>query len=311
MTPIWKDYYVTLSQNAPAEGVAFEIRITYPAPTRTIFRGRAFAKPGATEVEIRINDILAPYFQRAFQPSESTADYPCITASVRVNGTAVATETFYQDYSYDHQVALFTPQALNVPIIEAVAEGQYLPVTSIGGSTSITYYTPSASSVPVGAQATIAALLPLGTIGAKIGNGDIMPVERCIRWVVYYINAFGGWDWLLVRGNVVEGDSIERYTSEREYNNGDYPNIRIQKRGILNYASEVLHRYTINTGPMNEESSQRMHHLLNTNMAVLHDIANNTLMPIIITSASHDYKRGSGFHEYAIAAELAQPRIRR
>lgn len=306
MNPIWKDYYLTITSD-PA-GVPFTVEDRYQGQNTEVFAGRLFAKPAGGSIKARINDIAADCFHRHFYPAELESDAPTARLGIEYGSGTVVTVDFSQDWSYDGQ---FDDTGwLNRPIGDFIAEGQYIPVTTLGTSKSIIlYYGGGSGSASAGGTGTTYIDLSnyVGIKGARLGvDGDYLKAV-CARWVVYYINQHGGWDWCVLRGGVTEGDNVTRYTTDKVFDNSDP---YITPRGVDNYASEVVHTYTMRTGALDEQASGRMPHLLTTTNAWLHDIENDTLHPIVITSSSMQYTKNGRMAQYEITAQLAQQRRR-
>ena len=135
-------------------------------------------------------------------------------------------------------------------------------------------------------------------------------VTDCREWVVYYVNAYGGWDSLLIEGNTIETDSLKRHTREMEYDNRS-----IQNRGTQNYVNEITKSYTLHTSWMSDAESLRMHHLLNSPEVYLFNINTGDMIPVTLNNTTTEFKtyknNGGRLVNYTIDATLAQERIRR
>lgn len=152
-------------------------------------------------------------------------------------------------------------------------------------------------------------------IGSKVGD-IFTPIKTwrvwngCCRYVLHYMNAYGGWDSLLIRGNGMQTDTLKRYTRKVQYHNSTITN-----RGTENYVNEMGAKYILHTGIMTDEQSSRMHHLLNSPEVYLEDMKNGNIFPVVLTNTTSEHKtwpnQGHKLIEYTIEAELAQERIRR
>lgn len=160
-----------------------------------------------------------------------------------------------------------------------------------------------------------------GTIAVRAGNYSNLDrvvmggktfkvVTNCAKYVLFYVNAFGGWDSLLIEGNTLEADSLNRFTREVVYDNR-----QIQNRGIHNYVNEVTKGFTFHSGWLLNDQGERMHHLINSTFVYLYDISNDDMIPVIITDTSCEYKtfknQGNMLVDYTIQVEVAQHRERR
>ena len=143
-----------------------------------------------------------------------------------------------------------------------------------------------------------------------IGNSTFKVVTECAEYALYYVNAYGGWDCLLIEGNTLEADTLTRYTREIVYDNND-----IQNRGVQNYVNEITKGFTFQTGLLKDDQGKRMHHLINSTDVYLYDIANGQMIPVNVSVNTCEYKtfknQGNRFAQYTIQVEVAQNRIRR
>lgn len=327
MTPIWKDYLVTLVNSTPSEGVGYEL---YNGTFGTFFTGRAYARPGASSVTTRINDQVATLFQRGLTFLGET-DVPYLSVETEASDYAfLDTETFAADWSYDPDFNAST-QGLNFPICDILLPGQRVPYSYPGSST--VYFRvshPDASAGEYNADFNADFTITGGTYtdvaianggawkaawlnlrdyptatGVSCGHNTYRVGGGCGQYALYYVNAYGGWDTLAVLANTKRVDALTRYTLDK-----DYSNTATHNRGRQNYVNEVVTKLTFYTHYLTDEQSARMHHLLNSPTVYLHDVEKNHVWPIVLTGSSNERKR-NGLNQYAIEAELAQNRIRR
>ena len=143
-----------------------------------------------------------------------------------------------------------------------------------------------------------------------VGNSTWEVVTECAEYALYYVNAYGGWDSLLIEGNTLEADTLKRYTREVVYDNRD-----IQNRGIDNYVNEITKGFTFHTGWLLGDQGKRMHHLINSTDVYLYDIANGQMIPVTIPTTSCEYRtkknQGNRLVDYTIQVQVAHNRIRR
>ena len=144
----------------------------------------------------------------------------------------------------------------------------------------------------------------LGAVSVE-ANGNTYPVQGCERFILYYVNAYGGWDWLPVEGKTRESDAVKRHTFEAVYNN-----IPVYARGRFNHVNELTHHYTFYTGWLTDAQSELMPHLLNATTVYVHDTKTNEVLPLVLTNSSTEHKQ-NGLNQYTIEADLAQNRLRR
>lgn len=310
---IWKDYEVSFGNVAETD-----YTIEIPG-VGTIFSGHAVRRPGETYLTVVINDVCADYLEHVLPAVTAlgcTADPSAVTFSVKDGGgTTVDTVQFVADWSYDYD---HSPSALAAPVNGRVSAAQALVASVL---------TDSDVSVTLGYASSTS------TVTAEAGNGDVQTVavplasytglkyvtvngvrytvvDACARYALLYINAFGGWDTLLMEGRESEADAYDRHTMRQRYDNGTR-----SARGTVEYVNEVTRRWTVRTGWLRDEQAARMHHVIGSPHVFLYDITDGTLQPVVITDTECQYKtyRGNGgqLTNYAITVELAQDMTRR
>ena len=340
--PLWKDYYVTLGTD---DGIIFRIVVG----ENTIYTGKSHIRPGETENRIRINDICADYLRNVL-PTLSLAEFNAIelpvTFSVQkfvvvMDGDPpewvdVADVQFINDWSYDRSYNAET-MGMVFPINGHIDARQWLVWTGLNVSqvTADLYYKDGTSSQVIITVTTSAgfnedfnsdfvrAVRSAGSGTAvfnlaawenldriQVNGTTYRVVSDCRRYVLYYVNAYGGWDSLLIEGNVKETDTITRYTREMEYDNRN-----VQNRGTQNYANEIVKSYNLVTGWLSDEEASRMHHLINSTEVYLYDIITQEMIPVVIPSTSCEYKtyknNGCKLVNYSINVDVAHNRVRR
>ena len=153
------------------------------------------------------------------------------------------------------------------------------------------------------------------TVNMVSGSGGSKEVryrilDGCHRYVLYYTNAYGGWDTFLLEGMCSENDLLTRHTSRQVYSNRT-----ARSRGVFNFCNEIVKQWTLRTGWLSDDASSKMHHLLNSTSVYLYDLETRQMVPVILTDTETEYKtyRNSGHRlvSYEIVAQLAQTRDRR
>lgn len=332
--PIWKDFYVSLGS---ADSIEYRILCN----DEVIYSGKAWKRPGYSSNDIRINDICADYLNNVL-PSlgeEFTpAGHPTFVVET-FSGSAwsqVASVQFFNDWSYDYD---FNPatMGLSFPINGKVDSRQWIVHSAYNASsiraditlqdgTSFFIIVPveispsfnadfnSDFAKEVRSAQTGTAVFNLSEYGniksVKIDKVTYEMVEGCNRYALYYVNAHGGWDSLLIEGNHSEVDNLTRHNREVEYDNRS-----IQNRGRQNYVNEISKTLTLHTSWMSDEESSRMHHLLNSTEVYLYDILKDQMIPVVLKNGTTEYKtyrsNGHKLFNYTIEVSYANDRIRR
>lgn len=336
--PIWKDRIVTLASNTAYAD--FEIHVGSAAGT-LLYAGRAYRRPGAADVVARINDVCADYLAHGFPNlgSSFTSMLVSETFVTVVGGSAVDTVTFVNDWSYDPIRVITASTPISDPILPELDPRQVFFFSVLSGTPSVDvvlYFRDGTSStvvVPVvrtadfnndfnedfstqasdsGSGTAILDLSAFSGLDRITVNGVTYQVmeQGCARYLVAYVNAFGGWDTLVLDGIPVRRDDLVRHTIDTDYNNADPT-----ARGRRDYAIEVSPAWTLRTGILTDAQSEKMHHLLNSPDVYLLDFADMVWRPVVLTDTTHDEQtyRSNGRRPavYEFNAQLAQERFRR
>ena len=337
--PIWKDAFVTLGT-----GDSILYRVILSDTSEVIYSGKAYKRPGETNITARVNDICADYLVNVL-PYLSQTEFTRITLPVTFlvqassNGstwTTKGTLQFLNDWSYDYSYNAAT-MGMSFPINGHLDSRMPIVWTGLNVSsvTATIYFkdgTSAFATIPVeistdfnadynsdfsrsvrSAGSGTAVFLQSAWRNVDrivVGRSTFKVVTDCAKYALYYVNAFGGWDSFLIEGNTMEADSLKRYTREIVYDNRD-----IQNRGIHNYVNEVTKGFTFHTGWLLHDQGERMHHLINSTDVYLYDIASQEMIPVTIPMTSCEYRtfknQGNRLVNYTIQVEVAQSRIRR
>lgn len=331
MQPIWKDYFVELTDSSSdyEDGIQFRIK----TGGTIIYQGRAFAIPGDDSISVRINDICADMF---YHTGLYNTLYRTFTTEILDYDTEVWTQvdsvTFRPDWSWD---ASYNPETMgcSCPINGILHPLQDFPVSCVGSDevdvaihnsretgsfcrdfnddfqvhTDSTQYQTYSGNEDGHEHWMALTSYPyaeyLEVEGQKWTIKDL-----CGGVVLYYINAYGYWDSFVPEGKPKVVDNLTRHTRKLQYTNGPYASAR----SIADYANEIARKVTFRTGPLTTAQSKRMHHLLNSPYVIMHDLERGERWPIILTGNNSSYQNASGrLHYYDIEAQLAQDMVRR
>lgn len=334
--PIWKNYFVSLGTSESQEYV---ICYSHDDSLTTIYHGKAWKKPGESSIMICINDVCAdwlvntfPSLSEEFSRSDMPVEFVVQTISTAGVYSEKARVRFINDWSYD---ASYNPETkgmsfpvngkidgrqwllwtgLNVSTIEAhvtMTNGQsmkvFIPI-EISNDFNADFNQDFARSVgSAGSGTAVFSPVQWGDVASVVINGVAYDVVRgCNRYVLYYLNAHGGWDSLLIEGAASEEDRLTRHTMTKA---------GIYDREKSNYLNEIEKSITLHTSWLSDEQSLRMHHLLNSTDVYLHDLEKNSILPVILEGSSTPYKtfkgEGGKLVNYTIEVTIAQSRKRR
>lgn len=335
MYPIWEDFFVNIGTS---QSTQFRIKVG----DDVIYSGRSYKRPGATTNNIRINDICADYLKRIVpylsQGYVTEFDLPTFVIEAYVSSSWVSKGSvqFYNDWSYDSSfnpttMGLSAPinghldarqpfllsivQSTGVTMVLHKTDGTTQSVTiSFGEPGSYGNAFSNGFNKMITASKTGVLAIDLSQYSdvdyLTIGSRKFDVVTDCGEWVLYYANAYGGWDSFLIEGSTRIADNLTRHTRETEYDNSE-----ILERGKEDYAIEIDKAYSLVTGWLADDESERMHHLLNSVDVYLYNINSGEMMPVILTNTQTEYKtfKGNGgkMVNYTIEATLSQERLRR
>jgi hypothetical protein len=310
--PLWQDIIADLGT---AEKQAYSVAMT--TTSNVIYTGVAVKMPDAIRIKVRLNDIFADALKEREDPT--------LDENYVIDEEGAAGATFYvmyggktqtyevvADYSYKWNNDIATE-----PILNIIDRRMYFVISRL--SDKHFYY------VLIGDRGIIEEVgsQRMQTLCRGVGEGRDLQIffadgrelnyevkDTCADYAIYYINAFGGWDFLVLGGHCSVEDKYTRATMSRVYNNTLYA-----ERGSINTRNDITRTYTLRTSLLNDEQSGKMHHLLGTTRAILYNLNTSEVTPVRLTNSSCDYKtfkgNGNKMSQYTITAEVAQDFERR
>ena len=320
MQPIWKDYYINLGANSARD---YEVQVD----GAVIFSGRAYLRPDEDTIKVKINDIAADYLAHLLPPGQGFTPFAMAQQfDIYAGGDLIESVTFYNDWSYDFS---FDPETmpLSVPlgaldsrqplIISAITGTQITATLYFGDGTSAQVVRPiqrtadfnndfnedfsTEASSAIGGAAII-DLAPFDNlVSVQVGTITYRVKETCSKYAVYYINAYGGWD-SLVLAHGKRTDNLTRHTTKYDYDNSNPSN-----RGARDYAVEVSPSWELITDWLT--CGDKMHHLLNSPFVYLYDLEEQVFIPVGLENTDTEYRER--FTNYTFNARLAREQYRR
>lgn len=306
-----------------------------------IYNGRAYKFPNSSNITFNINKLISEFVNSEL-PNEFPSDNLCklytldnyyrnfiINDSV---GNELANYNFFNDWSYnfnkiDQRIDENGYIKISDPIRKVISRNQcflyslFLPLQYSNKEYNITYNLENdngknVNRITQSLDKSTQYLIIDNTLQNypnynKINvNGDIFEiVDNCYEYVLYYQNAYGGWDSLLVQGNTIKSDSITSYSYSKAFNN---TTIEFEKK---KYTNVIQTKYQMYTDYLTDVESSKMHHLFESCEIYLHNLFNNQIMPVNITDSSFDYKtfrnQGKKLYYYTFNLEVAQEKLRK
>lgn len=134
-------------------------------------------------------------------------------------------------------------------------------------------------------------------------------VDVCARYVLYYLNAYGGWDWFVIQGRVTEKDSLTRTEYNRRPVTAD-----AMSRGRDVLQVEVTKSLEMHTHWLTDDEASRVHHLTESPAVYVHDLVTDIISPAVLTGSTHENKtykgQGGRLVSYAIQLDMAVAQTR-
>ena len=237
--------------------------------TNLIFQGRAYKRPNADTNDIKLNKIFENYLSNSIsdllnsgEPEDTGVNASKVFQIMKLDAdgteTLIDEYTILYDWSYDFRFRGENTD-LSRPINGRYVAGMYKMDTTVDGKS--------------------------GTVTNSL-NGDTYNVlADCGEYALYYLNAYGGWDALLIDGTVLKKSTITQYTTDKNYNNS-----RIEFEQTK-YINEIQDAYEINTGFLTDEQAANLSkNLIPSKEVYLHFLKDNKIIPVLITDTSVTYQ---------------------
>ena len=321
-SPIWKDVEYVMGGDDVRYGIyteeTYRIGNQWFKEDVLLFSGRAYAAPNEVTVSININKICQNYMNDNPNIFTGSVGYGHSFKTFKLKneyGTLLHTYHFINDWSYKE----LTLGLKTNPIVPYIGDGQKLFFSTFATDEKsinwgMRYYngTPDYDNQErVTNDFGTLVVAPSREKGVKTfyfgaNSFNVLPKCQC-KYVLYYVNPKGGYDWFTITGRVSRRDRLETYTVTQNYNNttADF--------GKKRYLSTINISYQVNTQWLTQEQSNRMWELLESNTVWLHNLEEDKIYPVIITDTEieHKYKTNSNkMLSYQINLELSHTRER-
>ena len=262
--------------------------------TNLIFQGRAYKRPNADTNDIKLNKIFENYLSNSIndllnsgEPEDTGVNASKVFQIMKLDTdgteTLIDEYTILYDWSYDFRFR-GTNTNLSRPINGRYVGGMYKINTSVDGQS--------------------------GTVTNSLTEGAYNVLADCGEYALYYLNAYGGWDALLIDGTVLKKSTIKQYTTDRNYDNN-----RIEFEQ-MKYINEIQDAYEINTGFLTDEQAANLsNNLIPSKEVYLHFLSDNKIIPVLITDSSVTYQtyqtNNLQMPQYKINVKESQVKLRK
>lgn len=203
---------------------------------------------------------------------------------------------------------------------------QFVGITgyAVSGSTSYGYAKNNAALTPVNSLGTTYQLMNIKLNSSQVGAqaGDTFRVAQIgttidykydivmqcpNRYVLYYVNKYGGLDNLLCDGRYIQSWNPSRVDARL------YKDRRLRKTfEQTRIYQDIRHQFELNTGFIKDEYAELIDHLIYSPKVWIHDLQENTITSCIILDTNYSAKRfkSDRLVYYTINVELSQIEIR-
>lgn len=256
------------------------------------YEGRAYSKPDGT-VNVYVNDIVANYLTSVekfpFENNINIVKNYRIKATITTNFGDEQTFVFMNSWvrepskvpSDSISVRTWWRYNLSTPIDDKFDPRQYLTFSwnefALGdyykiGNGSLIPITPTTYPMTVFfSKITTDKPVTFGSVNG--GSFTYKPV--CGDYALYYVNAYGGWDSLLVKAKQTDEIKSYDYSKTRDFEKGRYLNVITPTWNVTTY-------YGVN--------GNRMFHLLESTCVYLHNLETNEMTKVVIEDSKCEYK---------------------
>ena len=259
-----------------------------------IFQGRAYKRPNADTNDIKLNKIFENYLSNSIndllnsgEPEDTGVNASKVFQIKKLDAdgteTLIDEYTILYDWSYDFRFRGENTD-LSRPINGRYVAGMYKMDTTVSG--------------------------PSGAVTNTLNGGAYNVLADCGDYALYYLNAYGGWDALLIDGTVLKKSTITQYTTDRNINNNkiDFEQTK--------YINEIQDAYEINTGFLTDEQAANLSkNLIPSKEVYLHIISDNKIIPVLITDTSVTYQtyqtNNLQMPQYKINVKESQVKLRK
>lgn len=252
---ICKDTFYTFSED--------DIRFRLVVDGDVIYEGRSKAKPDGVN-KINVNRICANYLELTMEGIDLTVlqavvhpkAYRVFTLQKLSSNTWTTVETFGFLWCYDMtaNINFSSANTLSNPIDNQYMTGMYSYTTVFNNGQVVT--TPSATTN-----------------------------NACGEYALIYRNLRGGFDSYLFRGKCKRSDNFSLSQMKKDYNNN------LTEFGKYTYLNQLVGKWELNTGYMNDAESERFaRYLASSTECYLVDFKNSLIIPVVITDTQVNYK---------------------
>lgn len=136
--------------------------------------------------------------------------------------------------------------------------------------------------------------------------------STCYEYCLYYLNQWGGYDYMLFGGRELQTDNLSRLSYNKHYTNNS------KQFGQVDYQTTIKETWSLNTSWMTDTQADKLKHLFSSNkiwMQILSDPSKQPhLIPVNITNTTYEHKtsknQGHKLFAYDIEVKASQTKYR-
>lgn len=324
--PIWKDTiasYVTFGDSQT---------FTISVDGQMIYNGRLVKKPGESALTTYVNRLVKDYlsakidFNRRYR-TQAQDNYVREFTINPATTAGVSSYKFYCDYGYEEGgVADNTLSVISRPMSNVVDPRQILFCTfaDLSENTSHLVMVRLRNAERILAESLPNKVQTFTHQLSQIMVGDIVDIvddmagvvlasyevrNTCAEYCLYYLNAHGGYDHLLINGTSKRSDNIKRTEITRVVDNTTLKHERSDVH------TEITRTWRLNTGHLTDAQWAKTHHLLGSTHVFLHNLDSGEIVPVVIKANKADFNtyrnKGRKMSQLSIDVEESTKRERR
>lgn len=292
--PAWRDYYLPLTLSGDNKEIYYRVYVSRGGDYEKIFEGHSYAFADETP-EVNISEIVRNYIKDEIKYGALNSLQKSNLTSVSLYSSAdfvefgkIADLTYYYDYSFVNDDDQDYWYNRNYPIFDYVDPRQSLPISVMNHSSETNTLIVDNFSKTVNEQGIFTVFKTITNDYMNVSyageHRQYKKKDTCAKYVLYYLNQFGGWDSLLFEGKCVKNVAYEKNTILHDFNNTklDF--------GNEHYLKNIKTTYKCTTNYMSDEQSKRMPSVLQTTKAYLQDLSNGKIVPVLVNNANTDIK---------------------
>lgn len=136
--------------------------------------------------------------------------------------------------------------------------------------------------------------------------------NTCYNYCLYYVNQWGGYDYMLFGGRELQTDNLSRLSYKQQYRANSW------QFGQVDYQTTIDRRWSLNTSWVTDIQASKLKHLFSSNKMWLQDLTDGsktpTLVPVNITNTSYEHKNWKNqsrkLYTYTIELKASQSQYR-